>query len=312
MNLPIAVLGEALMDCVFQADGSLRPMPGGSPFNLARAAALQGARVHYLPPFSEDRLGRSLKARAKADGVEVGAADSTKPTSLALVSFDGEQARYAFYREEVADRDWTPEEVLGQLHTLPPGILHTGSLALVPPDGLQVLELMRSARKQGWTLSVDLNVRIRLAPDQAAYLSLVRQATAMADWVKASDDDLQALGLPVPNAGTDLLQLLRQSLAPQARRLALTQGAGGACLWMDGQAWQSPAHPVALEDTVGAGDTFWGACIADWAAGRVEGQMNLRHALQAAAINCARRGCQPPTRAETEAVLAGGPPPSHA
>ena len=41
--LPIRVLGEALMDCVAQPDGSLRPFMGGSPFNLARAAALRGA-----------------------------------------------------------------------------------------------------------------------------------------------------------------------------------------------------------------------------------------------------------------------------
>ena len=39
--MTISVLGEALMDCVEQPDGSLRPLMGGSPFNLARAAALQ-------------------------------------------------------------------------------------------------------------------------------------------------------------------------------------------------------------------------------------------------------------------------------
>ena len=42
MSQSIWVLGEALMDCVAQSDGSLRPLMGGSPFNMARAAALQG------------------------------------------------------------------------------------------------------------------------------------------------------------------------------------------------------------------------------------------------------------------------------
>ena len=39
MTTMIAVLGEALMDCVAQPGGDLRPLIGGSPFNMARAAA---------------------------------------------------------------------------------------------------------------------------------------------------------------------------------------------------------------------------------------------------------------------------------
>ena len=56
MSPAIWVLGEALMDCVAQPDGTLRPFMGGSPFNLARAAALRGATVGYLNPLSTDRF----------------------------------------------------------------------------------------------------------------------------------------------------------------------------------------------------------------------------------------------------------------
>ena len=62
MNRPLLILGEALMDCVTQADGSLLPLMGGSPYNLARAAARQGVTVAYLPPFSRDVFGQRLKA----------------------------------------------------------------------------------------------------------------------------------------------------------------------------------------------------------------------------------------------------------
>jgi len=60
-------------------------------------------------------------------------------------------------------------------------------------------------------------------------------------------------------------------------------------------------------DTVGAGDTFWGNCLADWAlqpqgaAERVA--VTLRHAMQAAAINCMRAGCQPPAHDQVLAAL---------
>lgn len=54
MNPPLLVLGEALMDCVMQPNGSLLPLTGGSPLNLARAAALRGASVGYVNPISID------------------------------------------------------------------------------------------------------------------------------------------------------------------------------------------------------------------------------------------------------------------
>jgi fructokinase len=57
------VLGEALIDCVAQSDGSLQTMLGGSPFNLACAAALQGADVGYLNPLSTDMFGKALATR---------------------------------------------------------------------------------------------------------------------------------------------------------------------------------------------------------------------------------------------------------
>ena len=61
---------------------------------------------------------------------------------------------------------------------------------------------------------------------------------------------------------------------------------------------------VQVVDTVGAGDTFWGTCLAEWA--RNESQaaaalpVTLARALRAAAINCERKGCQPPTREELD------------
>jgi fructokinase len=68
---------------------------------------------------------------------------------------------------------------------------------------------------------------------------------------------------------------------------------------------------VTLVDTVGAGDTFWGNCLADWVMHDTLAQperaeqrvaQTLQRALVAAAINCGRKGCQPPTRAEMDAL----------
>jgi fructokinase len=88
-------------------------------------------------------------------------------------------------------------------------------------------------------------------------------------------------------------------------RVALTFGGEGADLDINGQHLSLPVPHVQVADTVGAGDTFWGNTLADWAlqpeeaAARVASTLAL--SMKAAAINCTRQGCQPPTQAEVQA-----------
>jgi fructokinase len=312
MNLPsspqhIRVLGEALMDCLAQPDGRLRPLMGGSPFNLARAAALRGAEVAYLNPLSTDLFGRQMLAQLGRDGVRATGGDSSSPTSLAVVQINAGQPSYAFYREGVADRDYTVDGVLALLAAEAPGVLHTGSLLLVPPEHHKVLAVLRGAKALGWTLSVDVNLRPRLAPDLAAYVRAVHEVAALADWLKASDEDFAVLGFG-PVQRSNAAQIASHFTAQGAGRVALTFGAEGAWLQVDGQSAEQAAPAVEVVDTVGAGDTFWGNCLADWslapsgAAERVASTLQL--AIQAAAINCTRAGCQPPTGAELRRLRA--------
>ncbi|HEX5390645.1 MAG TPA: PfkB family carbohydrate kinase [Burkholderiaceae bacterium] len=301
MNRPILILGEALMDCLAQPDGSLMPLMGGSPYNLARAAARQGAQVGYLPPFSSDQFGQQLKAQAMADGVHPQSPDSACPTSLAVVTLQDGQPSYSFYREGIADRDHTPADLIALLCQHTPGVLHTGSLMLLPPEHDKTLEVLHAAHALGWLISVDTNLRPAMARDLPAYRDAVMQAVAVADWVKASDEDLLALGLGEATLAN--AERLRQAFAhPANRRLAFTFGAAGACLWVDGEHASAPAPTVQVVDTVGAGDTFWGTCLADWARETTQATSALPHtlarAMRAAAINCGRKGCQPPTGEE--------------
>mgnify|MGYP001454593775 CR=1 FL=1 len=303
----LMVLGEALMDCISQADGSLRPLKGGSPYNAARAASLQGAKVGFLNPFSSDVFGTALKQQLLQDQVALVATDSRLPTSLAVVNLRGGQPSYGFYREGIADRDYTPAQIFAALSLHTPGILHTGSLLLIPPESDKVISVLQGAKAMGWTLSVDVNMRPSVAPDLPAYAAAVRQIIGLADWLKASDEDLETLGYTHctrADAATMAAQL--QAMGPT--RVALTYGANGAYLSVDGRSAEADVPPVTLVDTVGAGDTFWGNTLALWAnsdaaSARDAVTTTLRHAMYAAAINCSRQGCQPPTRAEVLAAL---------
>ena len=301
-SIPIRVLGESLMDCVTQSDGQLRPFMGGSPFNMARAAALRGADVGYLNPLSTDYFGDQLAQQLQRDKVLALSARSALPTSLAVVQVTNGQPSYGFYREGVADRDYTPEGVLNVLRTAgSPGVLHTGSLALVPPEHEKVLAVVIGAKALGWTISVDVNLRPKLASNMQLYRTAVLQLASMADWLKASDEDWATLGLgDLTMAQAD--SAIEFFTAREAKRVALTFGAQGAYLSVDGRTAAQAAPKVQVVDTVGAGDTFWGNCLADWAmdtdsAGQRVAK-TLENAMLAAAINCSRPGCQPPTFAE--------------
>ena len=86
--------------------------------------------------------------------------------------------------------------------------------------------------------------------------------------------------------------------------VALTFGGDGAHLEIEDQHHGKSVPPVQVVNTVGAGDTFWVNTLADWAlhpegaADRVTASLTL--VMKAAALNCTRQGCQPPSLAELE------------
>ncbi len=318
MRTPIFVLGEALMDCIAQPDGLLLPLMGGSPFNMARAATLRGASAAYLNPLSTDLFGQGLAQLLLHDGVQLHGGTSRLPTSLAVVQVTHGQPSYGFYREGIADRDYTVDGIVALLRQQQtPGILHTGSLLLIPPEHHKVVAILKAARALGWTISVDINLRPKVAPDLPEYVQALREVIALTDWLKASDEDLETMGFGnvVIAQSQRLVRELRQSADTAANtagmaantlsRVALTFGGGGAYLDVEGQTHSLPVPRITVADTVGAGDTFWGNTLADWAlqadgaADRVA--ITLAYAMKAAAINCTRPGCQPPSSAEVKA-----------
>ncbi len=311
VHTPVWVLGEALMDCISQPDGSLQPLLGGSPYNLACAAALQGADVGFINPFSTDVFGQSLLDHLVANKARPLLPRSALPTSLAVVQLNHGQPSYGFYREGIADRDYQVADVVALLEASPPGVLHTGSLMAMPPEHHKVLHVVAAAKRLGWVISVDVNLRPRVATDVPAYVSAVRELAALADWLKASDEDLELLGFKDVTC-SNAHSLATHWMAQGCSRVALTFGAQGAFVQVGVAQAQGAAPKVQVLDTVGAGDTFWGNCLADWVLhGSVDHPevaeqrvaITLQRALEAAAINCSRKGCQPPTADELSAGL---------
>lgn len=310
--MSVAVLGEALIDFIVGDDGAYRPHLGGSPYNVAIGLARQGVPVSYLSAFSDDAFGDRLRDYLAEEGVRLPLARrSLWPTSLALVTIDDEGLpNYRLYREGIADKDTSYEEIEANL----PGdleVFHTGSLAITPSQLPKIRRVFELARSRGAVISVDINIRLRASIDTGAYLAGVRSLLPVADIVKASDEDIDALGLD-----KDTRRSAARAYAEMGSgMLLLTEGRGGALLHTEKGVIEKSAYPIAdVKDTVGAGDTFHAAFIAALCRGGVIGRPlsaadpdvlgdAVDFACAAAAINVSRVGCSPPTEDEVRRFI---------
>lgn len=315
----VATAGEALIDLIVQPDGRYEPCPGGAVFNLTRALARQGVSTLYLNPLSRDRFGRQLAAALAGDGVRLACPQPVaQSTSLAVVGLDDAgHPDYVFYRQDVADRAVTADSLIQSCQRVPAlEMVYTGALALAPEDAGRYLPWLRAQHQAGSVVVVDANLRPSVMPDLLAYRRNVHAALQHADVVKVSDEDLESLEIP----GADVFARAQHLLGTSgADLLVLTLGPHGACLLTrDGRQWRArESRPLAVVDTVGAGDCFLAGFMAALLARKTAvsgagalltlpddvGRSLLAHAVASASLCVMQRGCVPPTGAEVQARI---------
>ncbi len=308
------VCGEALMD-VFGGEDTpgglaLEARVGGSPLNTAIALARLAQPVAFFGAVSRGFLGDRLVRAMAAEQLDLRVLQRVDaPTTLGLVGLDDRGVpSYDFYGHAAADRQLRPDHlpVLRRL-PVPWRGLHVGSYAtVVEPIAATLRALVDEAATSGTTLvSFDPNVRRNVVPDLAPWRAQLDWMLPRTTVLKASDEDLALLR---PGVAAD--EFARQALAAGVALVVVTRGAAGAVAWSraSGPVAQA-AMPVAVVDTVGAGDTFQAALLC-WlaergylspdAVGRLEGAAvaeALSFAARAAALTCARRGADMPRRA---------------
>ena len=307
------VFGEAIIDLLPTKKGNLKPNPGGSPYNVARALGKQGMPVSYLSPLSQDQFGDVLKNQLLTDG---GVVDEdfrvSKPTSLAVVQLDDEGIpSYSLYREGIADREYDAQDILDRIpHSI--RLLHTGSLALIPEDISRVIEIIEALKSRDVLISIDFNFRPNIVQDHPAYVRGLEALVPYCDVLKASDEDLYMMGY------TQGLDELASRFLTQMHSgiVVFTRGEKGAFLY--NQKHQLDFEGFGVEqvvDTVGAGDSFQAGILSafyqKYALDKTKmsnaspaGLAQVLHwACACAAINVTRQGCNPPNSEETIAFL---------
>lgn len=300
----IVVGGENLIDLVQvrEADGlpEFRAVPGGSQYNCALALGRLGTSPRYITPISTDSMGALLAGALEKSGVHVQGARVDAPSSLAVVTLDNGQPSYQFYREDTAERQVTMDSLTSSLPS-DISVFQIGSLSLCDGEDADLwADLFVSLADKGVYCTLDPNVRAVFVKDRASYVARIERMITAASLVKISDEDLDWL-----YPGVDLIEKSKSLLAgSKAQVFVLTKGAEGSVFLTENGMVSVPADTVDnLADTVGAGDTFMAALIY-----QLQGQQGVpsntdlarvgAFAAKAAAINCTRTGCNPPTLAE--------------
>ena len=310
MRPRFAVGGENLIDHVTN-DGQVSAKVGGSPFNVAMGLGRLGADVFYVSPISTDPWGGKLASTLSASGVKLSGRRVDLPTTMARVEVTNGHPSYRFEREGTAERavdlDWIDARIAGA------DAVHTGSLTLTKGEDAEAWVLaLASAFSRKQFVSVDPNVRMSVVEDADAYRARILTVCGSAHFIKLSDEDLAAL-FPAQSEATAIAAL--RDIA-SAELIVLTSGAQGASAFLGSFRVEIDAAPVpSLIDAVGAGDTFMATLL--WALSAngclhpsklKELRLDLLRAILvqasiAAAINCGREGCDPPTAAELEGAL---------
>jgi fructokinase len=290
------VVGESLVDVVHRPDGTTLEHAGGSAANVAIALARLGRPVQLLTAYGDDERGAVLARHLNQSAVGLAgdphALDRTA-TALATLAADG-SATYTF------DIEWR----LNDVPHVQPAVVHACSIgAVLEPGATDVRRLLEDLRPSA-TISYDVNARPAVTGAGPDVVRAVEDVVALADLVKASDEDLDVLyaGEPVGQVADRLL-----GLGPSA--VVVTRGRQGALWFGAGTRVDVPATEAEVADTIGAGDSF-GAAVIDslWDLNALGGRLTglepgdvefvLRQAARAAAITVSRPGADPPYRHE--------------
>lgn len=264
---------------------------GGDTSNFAVAAARAGAKVGYLTRLGEDAFGRSFLKMWAREGIDARfvVQDPAAQTAIYFISRTGKAHTFTYYRKDSAASRMTPA-LLPRDYLVGARLLHVSGISQGISDTAcdTVFAAIAISRAAGRLVSYDPNFRARLWPLSRAR-AVIHETCRQADLVFPSLEEGQLLtGLEAPH------EIVESYLALGPKVVVLKMGPNGAMLATPGEGIQTfPPYRVVPIDTAGAGDTFAGAFVAAYLAGRSLDEC-VRFANAAAALTTTGLGCVRP------------------
>lgn len=275
-------LGEILWD-VLPGGRTL----GGAPANFAyHVNALGGAGVP-VSRVGDDELGREALSLLVQRGLNIDAVsvDPDRPTGTVDARVDASGVASYVFPDDVAWDFLVPDENSLALAARADAVCF-GTLAQRSATSRETIRQFL-ARAGGALKVFDINLRQDFYTPEIIVGSL-----DLADALKINDDELRVVtslfGLPSDERGALRALMERYSL----RLAVLTRGAAGSLILSPDGESDLAGGPVAVADTIGAGDSFTAALVVGYLAGRSLDEIN-RFAARVAAYVCSRAGGMP-------------------
>ena len=273
----------------FEGQQSFQKSVGGSPTNVAVAAAQLGRRVGLATKVGDDKFGEYVRTRLTGWGVltdYIGVQHGAQ-TPLALAALTPpETPTVIFYRGPAAPDttltlDDVPADVVSDAHILwiSQGSLSQGSTA----DSC--LNWMGLRTREQHTI-LDLDYRPALWATVDAARAMATRAISLATIVVGNREECEvALGTSDPDAAADRL------LEAGVRLAIIKLGADGVLLATASERVRIPAIPITLVCGLGAGDAFGGALchglLNEWGLEEIGKFANAAGALVSTKLTCA-------------------------
>ena len=267
---------------------------GGAPANFAYHVHALGGDGRGISRVGSDDLGRDIMERLGALGLSTAgiAVDPVAPTGTVSVALDPSgQPTYTIHTEVAWDFLAAGPEVLAEAARA--DAVCFGTLAQRHPVARESIRRVLQATRADALRLFDINLRQRFWSRDVILDSLGR-----ANVLKMNDEELPVLvGLLGWTEADEERCLGRLAERFGLRAVALTRGGRGSRLWLDGRCVSWPLTeegvPLAVVDTVGAGDSYTAALALGLLLGHPPEEI-LRLAHQVADFVCTRAGATPP------------------
>ena len=296
------------VDAAFTDPQTFRKSVGGSPTNVAVAAARHGHRAAVVTKVGADALGDYVIARLAEWGVDtryIGRdSDALTPVVLAALA-PPEEPQIIFYRGEAApDTTITtsevPESDIAECRVF---WMSQGALAQGTTAESSFAWLEARGRSEGRDTVLDLDYRPSMWPDVGTARAAAQRAIANSSVVVGNRTECDmALGIDDPDAIAD--RLLSEGV-----RIAIVKLGGGGVLLADATG-RFRVDPLDIDVLcgLGAGDAFGGALVhgllSGWDLERIGQFANGAGAYVATQLTCA--DAMPTTGIVEEIVARGG------
>lgn len=283
MSFQILALGEILWDLL-----PTGMQLGGAPANFAFHCRALGAEARLITRVGDDELGRLVLDRFRAGGspTETIQIDSDRPTGTVDVELSEAGVPRYTIREDVAwDRITADDAGLAAARSA--DAVCFGSLALRSETARRAIAKLVSHTSPRAIRIFDVNLR-----HPFVYPDVIAEALELCDVLKLNDEELTEIA-----AMFGLGDGTRETIEELSRRfglkaVALTRGADGSLLFADGRWSDLPGRPVAVRDTIGAGDSFTAALAIGFLNNRPLDEIH-RHSGAVAAFVCSQPGGTP-------------------